>query len=62
MAQVSLDLVGEFDTNDLYSLREALDRQWGSKEMACVDLCGVTSWTLDVPESLRSAQISAVAT
>ena len=42
LAQVSLDLVGEFDTYDLESLREVLDGLLNSKETVCVDLSGVT--------------------
>ena len=42
LAHVSLDLVGEFDTYDLESLREALDGLLNSKETVYVDLSGVT--------------------
>jgi STAS domain len=42
LTQVSVGLVGEFDTYDLESLCEALDGQLGSKETDCVDLSGVT--------------------
>jgi anti-anti-sigma regulatory factor len=42
LAHVSLDLVGEFDTYDLESLREALDGLLNSKETVYIDLSGVT--------------------
>jgi anti-anti-sigma regulatory factor len=42
LAHVSLDLVGEFDTFDLESLREALDGLSNSKETVYVDLSMVT--------------------
>jgi anti-anti-sigma regulatory factor len=42
LAHVSLDLVGEFDTYDLQSLREALEGLLNSKETVYVDLSGVT--------------------
>jgi anti-anti-sigma regulatory factor len=40
--QVSVDLVGEFDTYDLESFCEVLDGLLGSKETVCVDLSEVT--------------------
>jgi ABC-type transporter Mla MlaB component len=42
LAHVSLGLVGEFDTYDLQSLREALDGLLKSKETVYIDLSGVT--------------------
>jgi hypothetical protein len=42
LTQISSDLVGEFDTYDLESLREVLNRLWRTQETICVDLSAVT--------------------